>query len=387
MDLESQILESFQSTAEKILSNAIDKQIRIKKCDRLTEAGRRNLLLRCFIEPVNDLPTSFIIKKVEGNYNPDDGELWDTRRFFNDWIGSQFLNDLPTEFEHSPRFYGGDRKLGLIVIEDVQHRHSLVELLLGSNRAFAEQSLFRYATCLARLHGNTLGKVKDFHRMMKTVSPNFQPIKTKVDINKHQERLENLGIKPIEDWIKDLKAIHQTVNQPGDFLTYIHADACPDNVLDTGKKLRLIDLETGHFGHAFLDATFCRMMFPTCWCSKRIPDNIILKTEDIYRETLIPYIPLLKNDEIFEINLVNNCEFWLLYTLSRHFNDALKKEEDFGISTIRQRILARLESFIATSKEFNRLIGLRDTSSRLLDLLLQRWSDVSSLPLYPAFMS
>ena len=74
-----------------------------------------------------------------------------------------------------------------------------------------------------------------------------------------------------------------------------------------------------------------------------------------------------------------------MYTLSRHLNDALEKEEDFGISTIRQRILARLESFIATSKEFDRLTGLRDTSSRLLDLLLQRWTHVSSLSLYPAF--
>ena len=49
-------------------------------------------------------------------YNPDNTESWDTRRFFNDWIGSQFLNTTPSQHQHSPYFHGGDRSLGFIVI-------------------------------------------------------------------------------------------------------------------------------------------------------------------------------------------------------------------------------------------------------------------------------
>ncbi|MGL4882121.1 MAG: hypothetical protein ACRC8K_13800 [Waterburya sp.] len=44
-----------------------------------------------------------------------------------------------------------------------------------------------------------------------------------------------------------------------------------------------------------------------------------------------------------------------------------------------------MEVFIATSQEFNQLPGLCSTSSRLLDLLRQRWLSVPELPLYPAF--
>ena len=44
-------------------------------------------------------------------------------------------------------------------------------------------------------------------------------------------------------------------------------------------------------------------------------------------------------------------------------------------------------TFITISQELNRLSGLRATSSRLLDLLHQRWSDVLDLPLYPAFQT
>ncbi len=384
---EQETFAPLRVAAERILSEVLGNQIHIDKIDCLTEKGRRNLLLRCFIRPVDGLPASFIIKKVEAEiYNPDDPCSWDTRRCFNDWIGSQFLSRIPSKFKHSPRFYGGDRHLGMIVIEDVQHRHSLVESLLGSDLTQVEWALLEYATCLGHLHTDTLGKAAEFDELYKTISPQMKLAKASVNIPQHQSRLENLGIYPENDWLSDLEAIHQTVNHPGDFLVYIHGDACPDNVLDTGKELRLIDFETSYFGHAFLDAAFGRMMFPSCWCSKRLPHSMVQQMENTYRAILAQHCSVAEDDKIFETALVHTCGFWLLYTLSRHFEAALEKDGDFGISTIRQRILARLEVFIATSQEFKQLPSLRGTSSQLLDLLRQRWSDVANLPLYPAFL-
>ena len=66
---------------------------------------------------------------------------------FNDWLGSQFLNRVSSKHKHSPYFYGGNRHLGLIVIEDVQHHNSLVEPLLGNDRDRAESALLQYAIC------------------------------------------------------------------------------------------------------------------------------------------------------------------------------------------------------------------------------------------------
>ena len=240
---------------------------------------------------------------------------------------------------------------------------------------------------MARLHSDTLGKAAEFQELYRTVAPNMKPAKAGIDIHQHKSRLENLGIHPESDWLRDLETIHQTVSNPDRFLAYIHTDACPDNVLDTGSKLRLIDFETGFFGHALIDAACARMMFPSCWCSKRLPDAMIQQMENTYRTILIQHCPVAADDEIFETALVNSCGFWLLYTLSRHFEYAGKKDGYLGISTIRQRILARLSAFIAISQELNRLPGLRATSSRLLDLLHQRWSDVPNLPFYPAFQT
>ena len=382
------------TATERLLSEVLGDRIHISKVERLTEKGRRNLLLRCFIHPVSGLPSSFIIKKVETEYSPNLTD-WDTRRFFNDWTGSQFLNTIPSKFQHSPLFYGGDkpngmaslRNFGFIVIEDVQHQNSLVEPLLGSDRNYAEWALLQYATCLGQLHSDTLGKVAEFEELYKTLSPEMKFARSNLNIQQHESRFEKLGIKFTSNWWLDLEAINTMLSNPNEFLAYVHTDACPDNVLDTGNKLRLIDFETGRFDHAFIDAACGRMMFPSCWCSKRLPLNLVRQMEHTYRVILIQLCPIARDDEVFETALVNACGFWLLYTLSRHLDYALVKDGVFGISTIRQRILARLETFIVTSREFNRLYGLRDTSSRLLALLHQRWSNVADLPLYPAFQT
>jgi hypothetical protein len=383
---EQEAFEPLRIAAEQILSANLEERIQIDEIGGLSEQGRRNLLLRCVIHPVNGLPSSFIIKKVEtAIYNPDDAESWDTRRFFNDWMGSQFLSTISSESKHSPHFYGGDRNLGLIILEDIQHRNSLVEPLLANDRDRAEQALIQYATCLGQLHTDTLGKAAEFKKLFQTIAPNVKPTRATVNIQKHQLMLENLEIQFDSNWLSDLETINESVDNPGEFLAYIHGDACPDNVLDTGEKLRLIDFETGHFGHAFIDVAYGRMMFPSCWCANRLPDSIVQQMEKTYRAILCQHCVAAEDDQIFKTALSNTCGFWLLATLTRHFEDALEKDSDFGISTTRQRILARLEAFISTSQEFNQLTGLCDTSSQLLDLLRQRWSETHSLPLYPAF--
>jgi thiamine kinase-like enzyme len=384
--IEQELFNPFVVSAERILTQSFDAHRHIAKVDRLTDPGRRNLLLRCFTEPIDGLPSSFILKKVEAEvYNPDDAESWDTRRFFNDWVGSQFLSGISGAVQHSPRFYGGDRQLGFILLEDVPHQDSLVESLLGDKHDQAKWALLQYATCLGELHTATIGRATEFEALYGAIAPGIQLTTIKVDIEKHRVRLGKLGIMTDSSWLQDMKAIAEALSNPGDFLAYIHMDACPDNVLNNGEVLRLIDFETGRFGHALIDAAYGRMMFPSCWCANRLPHTVVQQMENTYRTILSQQCAIAEDDQIFEAALAHTCGFWLLYTLTRHFEDALAGDVDFGISTVRQRILARLESFIATAQEFDQLPGLRSTSSQLLELLHQRWSEQDSLSLYPAF--
>jgi hypothetical protein len=314
-------------------------------------------------------------------------------RFFRDWIGAQFLSTISEQSLHSPRFYGGDRRLGFIILEDVPHHARLVESLLGGGRASAdlsvrhqaEQALLQYAACLAQLHVDTFDKAADFEALAREIAPKAQFMRESVDIPTQQRLLNHLGIQPESNWLYDLNTINEAMNHPGDFLAYVHADACPDNVLDTGEGLRLIDFETGHFGHAFIDIAYGRMMFPSCWCANRLPHPVVQQMKNTYRTILIKQHPSVESDSIFETALVRACGHWMLNTLTRHLEPAVRKDLNWGISTTRQRILARLEVFITTAQEFNQLPGSRGTASRLLDLLQPRWRGTPPLPDYPAF--
>jgi len=174
------------------------------------------LLFRCHCSSDTGLPPSLIIKKVEANfYHPDNADSWDTLRFFRDWIGAQFLGTISDQYQHSPRFYGGDLRLGLIILEDVPHHARLVESLLGGDSASAdfsvrnqaERALLQYAACLAQLHIDTFGKVAEFEALAREIAPKAQFMRESVDIPKQQRLLNSLGIQPESNWLYQGKRI------------------------------------------------------------------------------------------------------------------------------------------------------------------------------------
>jgi|SRR5688572_7375320 hypothetical protein len=89
---------------------------------------------------------------------------------------------------------------------------------------------------------------------------------------------------------------------------------------------------------------------------------------------------------LFEAALVTVCGFWLLSSLNRHLARALEADSEWGIATMRQRGLARLEAFISAAEEFDQLSALQAVASQLLEILQKAWPQTRPLPLYPAFL-
>lgn len=388
---EKEMFAPLLAAAERILAANLGYPIKISGFDRLSEPDRRNLLLRCFTASDGDAPTSFILKKAE--IDPpkgDDSDSWDTRRFYSDWVGAQFLSELPGDPLHGPRFYGGDRELGFFMLEDMGEHRSLVQPLLEGEAAEAEETLLNYTARLGELHADTIGKAAAFEQLFQRVNPALKPFGPKAGefehhLQKLKALLEGLKIQIEASLGGEFETIINTMANPGPFLAYIHADPCPDNVFASAGLLRLIDFEFGRFSHALIDATYGRMIFPTCWCANRLPPAVISRMERRYRLHLSRGCPEAQEDNLFERTLIIVCGFWLLNTLSWQLESALGEDHEWGIATIRQRVLARLEAFITTSEEFGHLPALRGTSQRLLELLNQRWPETAPLPLYPAF--
>ena len=81
-------LEPIVAAAERVLAKTLARDVRLADVTRVSDEGRRNLLLRCH-DVTGPAPGSFIVKKVVADsYDPDDATSWDTRRFFSDWAGA-----------------------------------------------------------------------------------------------------------------------------------------------------------------------------------------------------------------------------------------------------------------------------------------------------------
>jgi thiamine kinase-like enzyme len=383
--------EAVAQAAERVLSGALDQPVTFTRVVALSEPDRSCLILRCTRAASQPSPASFVIKVFTAkSQSPQDPTPADNRRLLRDWVGSQFLSRLRADARHGPRFYGGDLELSFVILEDLGQQRSLVDALLNGEAASAEQALLRYAARLGQVQADAADKISEFESLLRALRPAVPPNALLVanpakTIQIVQGHLAALDVAPATGLEAELTAVAQAIVDPGPFRAYVHGDPCPDNVFDSDDRLRLIDFEYGHFGHALLDGTYARMHFPTCWCANRLPHEVVARLEARYRAELSQGCVAARDDEAFEQALVTICGYWLLNTLARHLEDALAKDDEWGIATIRQRLLARLEAFETTAEEFCRFPALRGTVERLHTVLAKRWPETPPLPLYPAF--
>ena len=380
--------------AAQLLSQQAGVSVQLTDVACISEEDRRNRLLRIRVEnPPVGLPASLIIKQVVAQaYNPDQINSEDTQRFFRDWAGAEFLSSLPGDPAHGPRFYGGDRQLGFIILEDLgAEQRSLVEPLLEGNAASAEAALIRYMTRLGKLHADTIGKAAEFQTLLQQANPAWvgEPVmqgEPPLGIPHFTEILTEFGLPVEAGLLNELEGMYERVEQPGAFSAFLHADLCPDNMFFIGDDVRLFDFEGGRFGHALIDASYARILFPTCWCCNRIPQPVVMKMEAAYRAELIRGCPAAADDRLFTQALGDVCGFAMLEWLRwLQLAPASQEDHQWGLASLRTRVLARLEAFINTATEFDLLPHLCQVAEQLLATLQTRWPEVEPMPYYPAF--
>jgi hypothetical protein len=85
--------------------------------------------------------------------------------------------------------------------------------------------------------------------------------------------------------------------------------------------------------------------------------------------------------------VVEACTYWALNTLGINTKLAalLAADKEWGVATVRQRALLRLDLVAQLTVERGYLEALGATCGRIAAALHTRWADVAALPLYPAF--
>ncbi len=374
---------------EKLLSERFDAKVRLDRAGTLQSSGRSKVNRLHLLDRPQSAPQSVIVKEAVAIgrevYNPalPGGPAW---RLFNEWAGLQFLTETCGENSPAPRFYAGDRDLGLIVLEDLGDCKRLDQALLGDDPVYAEAMLVAFAATLGRMHALTIGKQAEFDRIRNSLGPR--------ESDQHIDKSERLatmlrnlaqmaGVEPALGIDEELRIVSKDLAESVDFHAYLHCDPCPDNCLITEDGLKLVDFEFGGYGHALMDGIYGRIHFPTCWCVNRLPEHIPLKMEAAYRAEFIKGCPEAADDERFYRAVVEACAARLI---NAHNAQMLIEDRQWGISTMRQRALLRFDIFWKMSEEYGHLKSIGATVGALAKNLRAQWpAGAHEMPYYPAF--
>ena len=401
--MESDLLEA----VTKSLEDYFGLEVTIQDVKFLSEPDRRNRIARLFLSTNNCDTRSVIFKQSLSDKNQETTDEDILARFARDFTGLKFLNG--SDINHSiPKFLGASQSFRFILLEDLGDTHiSLVDSLTKSDPDKAIAALKRFTKSLAHFHMASYGRLQEYDELLVSAHPKRETLEDRIKWNEEDliPKLEGvcdiLGIPCTNEVKQEAIDVIKMSLSPGDFYVLTHGDICPDNVFDHEDKdeLQLIDFEWVRPGSGLLDATYFRMNFPTCWCAKALPEEVILELESLYRKTIVSKIGAGLDDSKYNVNYVAACGFWLLSSMSFALRimdkdecwssgpvpaDSLWKQEE---NLARPRFISRLQAFIKVSKEHNMLPHLRKAAEQMLAHAYEKWDDARPLDLYPAFQN
>lgn len=391
-DLQSTLLPAASETLSRVLGGAA----RLEPGEVLD--GRPHIMRCPVISSLADAPETVILKMAHHpqrpaydpeNFEPDSP----TMVFIQDWLGVQFLDESrPAGMApFSPRFYGGDRTLGYFMMEDLGTGESLANLLQGDNAERAEAGLLTYATTLGRMHATTLRQKERFNALCVSLGiplEKVEPVNERRELNLEgwYQCCEELGVTLAPGIAEDVALLNAALQPSSPFYAYTHGDPCPDNNRISGESMRLFDFETGQFRNALADGVYGRVPFPTCWCVNRLPVEIANRMEAAYRTELATVCPEARDDTRFTHESLTLWGVWLLRTMHWQFPKVLTEDSEWGISTIRQRLLYRFRLFADATVTHSYLTALGQTARALANRFDELWgAETEPMPLYAAF--
>ena len=381
------------TTAEQVLSKTFGSTIRLGEGEDLHGGARSSVYRFDILNRPLDTSKSIIVKQAkssqQGTYNPDKATIpaW---TLFNEWASLQFMSDIASdETSLGPCFYGGDRAVGLIVMEDLGPGIRLDQLLMGNDPTAAGTALIEFATIHGRLHTQAIGRQIEFQRLREALGPSvLEDGHYTYDwlALTFYQTCKLLDVTPKSGVEAELEMLKASMLHPGPFLTFVQQDSCPDNCLFNASGLRLLDFEGGRFDHALKGGVYGRMRFPTCWCVYQIPDDILTRMEVAYRIELMKGCVEAANDTLFYHAVVEACIYWMIESYKMDpLAKNLEKDRLIAAATGRQRYLMRSDVVVKTTEEFDHMKAIGATIRAMAIKMRQLWPDMEETPYYPAF--
>lgn len=376
--------DEWRAAAERTLAAHWGAPVSCRIVDTLREKGR-NRVFRMTVEggPVESVILKACVGDERAPYvHGDPTPAGAFRRLCNEWAAGDVLGPMGL----GAQIYTADPERGFCIEEDLGDGETLAARLTGDDPAAAEAALFAYARSLADMHRATQGMADRWHALQvergvaADAGGHIMTTPWRFAAPVCVALAGDLGFAPPPRLEADLAAVAEAMDQPGGWLAFTPSDCCPDNHFLRGERVVFFDCEGAQMRHALIDAAYFLAPFPTCWCCSALPSGLPERLVAAYREGLA-------GGADFDCQLTMALATWFTSGLASRAYGAKWLDEDgeWGLSTMRQRMLEGIRSLLARPGVAALLPGLADFAAELDQRFRARWPNVEPMPLYPAF--
>ncbi|MEM9441930.1 MAG: phosphotransferase [Pseudomonadota bacterium] len=372
------------AATESALARTSGLAVNLSCLETISGDRRRHLIIRATATFSDGSAERIIIKVTRSkDYDPRADNALQKSGLLREWTSTALLKPWADTGMRVSQFLGGDVDLGLMITRDLgADVTSLVGPLMGDKPSEAHEAILAYARALGDLHARTAGCEDSYNDIARATFPHDS---AKTDhlaaLTRSMDTVQHALGGTFNK--AELVAIAAKLNRSGPWQTLVHGDLCPDNVLFRGGHAFLIDFESGQPGHALLDATYLRMGFPTCWCAGRLPMDVAKDAETAYLNAFRMSDDI--DDAGYRLELAHICAAHMLKRTAGLLEEAIVADQDWGIASVRERILWWLTSSSLAMEDAKVLPGLQALVNNWIDDLKCRWVSSTMLGYYPAF--
>lgn len=352
---------------ETLVSEALGLAVRVERCDRLAPPW---CVARCELAPRRPpVPAAVVVKWLRDGPSRSDPQQMGTER-----VALQFLTEVAPGL--GPALIAGDRDARLLVLEDLQPRGPLYDLLDGPETEAGRRGVAAFARALGRLAAATHGHHEAYYTRRRAVGP-VDPRRDRLGPLRDRwvktlAAADALGISPGHRVEAEMGAVLDGLEAPDAFLAFSNGDAGDNNFLVHGDDGRFIDFEFAGYRHALLDGACLHVPGPR-WIT--MPDPVRSGYEELYRTALAAGIPEAEDDRLFGAGMAAAA---VAVAMERAAERIAKVGRRGPGDPSRPQMISTLEAAARAAAHHRSLPHLAGWLRALAGELRRRWPDADS---------
>lgn len=189
----------------------------------------------------------------------------------------------------------------VLVLADLGRGPTLVDRLVGTDPEAAERAVLLWARALGEIQAATADRAGEFAAELEACAPwGAPPLDTTPALVAGgacglERVLPRLGVVPSAGALDELRGVAGALDcSAGGPAGLAPGDTCPSNAVEVGDRMVLLDFEGAEHRHLAWEAAYLRVPWPTCWCSPALPEPLVERALEQWRQAVESAFPQVR---------------------------------------------------------------------------------------------